>query len=537
MPGADAIKDDSPICPFKNILLLEPQKPKLDPETDWKIEFAPDLLLRTYIKYRDEPSPIGSDGIFKLNKNHHGLFQLCFMHPVTFRGFPFAYSMMRNADANSIENFFSNVKKYLHDTYQITWNPIMMIDKDSAERLACEKLGFKYFLCNFHDSVTFTAAINLHVPEDFRAEISEMIRKIRWAPTEQDFKDGVDALTLRAETVAPSFLSYFNKNWLCDNWREAFSAIFRKGKDGLWETNNFSEALFKTMSKTFFRGTSKKSVYDVLFLLFSEVIPYYVRLCMDDEGTTPIPARNEISKSLNERKRKGFYLFKDDCVESLGGNKFHVKSKSHEYLVNSFENKVVNCDCPYRVKFENKQCKHMYAVAFLENPALVIAMEATIKRSNAGRNAQTAFARSSRKFSRASESSTPKKQKKLKNTKKSAANKGKQECSDDEDKSSLANEDDDEDEDEDDEDDDEDEDDEDSQEDLKQNESSAMPPEENVEDDILVFKPKRKIARNPLDEDEEDLAEKNFPEVQLNVRESFLLTIPVFSKEPKQYRL
>ena len=112
----------------KNILLLEPQKPKLDPETDWKIEFAPDLLLRTYIKYRDEPSPIGLDGIFQLNKNHHGLFQLCFMHPVTFRGFPFAYSMMRNADAKSIENFFSNVKKYLHNTYQITWNPIMMID-------------------------------------------------------------------------------------------------------------------------------------------------------------------------------------------------------------------------------------------------------------------------------------------------------------------------------------------------------------------------------------------------------------------------
>jgi hypothetical protein len=162
LPGADAIKDDSPICPLKSILMLEPEKPKIVPESEWEIVVAQELLVRTYIKYLLNDSPVGLDGIFKLHKNHHGILQLCFMHPVTNRAFPFAYAIMRNADADSIEKFLSSVKKYLDETYKISWKPIMMIDKDAAERLACERLGFTYFLCNFHDSVTFTAAMFIH---------------------------------------------------------------------------------------------------------------------------------------------------------------------------------------------------------------------------------------------------------------------------------------------------------------------------------------------------------------------------------------
>jgi len=82
----------------------------------------------------------------------------------------------------------------------------------------------------------------------FRAEWNERIHQLEMCSSIEERDRQIELIS---QMPPSNFETYFEKNWLCLGWLNAWISCGRPHRFGLWNTNNFTEAQFKRIVKVF----------------------------------------------------------------------------------------------------------------------------------------------------------------------------------------------------------------------------------------------------------------------------------------------
>jgi len=179
-----------------------------------------------------------------------------------------------------------------------------------------------------------------------------------------DLDTEIEEFKTRAPNISAKFSEFFIKEYLCDAWKYTWIDLSRPSRDGLWNTNKYSEALFRTIGRSFFESKSTLlDISDMMLVLLDKAIPYYdLRLQQKELGFISIKAHRH-EKEIEKIHSKGLNLFLIGAVkgpESPDSKNFfcHNAQMDKLYVVN-LEGRM-SCSCPYW-RWHGKVCKHIYA--------------------------------------------------------------------------------------------------------------------------------------------------------------------------------
>ena len=135
----------------------------MDDKVEFKMVLSSPLLLQGLAEYG--PDVVGLDSVWKYTKYKIPVWVLVF--PVATKSSVGAYFICSDGTAESLRWC---IEKVLLKVPARNWWPLVMIDHDDAERLACELNGFKVLLCRFHSKATFTEKVKQLLPQKDVAE-------------------------------------------------------------------------------------------------------------------------------------------------------------------------------------------------------------------------------------------------------------------------------------------------------------------------------------------------------------------------------
>jgi hypothetical protein len=262
---------------------------KIVPGEPWKVILSHKELLKGL---RDHGSKIiGMDSVYKLCRVGYGVYVIIFVHGKTKESVIAGIGVLSEDTTDSIEAF---VKFFKEKVKEITpeqgdFTPSVMIDKDYKELTALQRNQLRALLCNFHAMVALLQRVNLATPDQsLRNLLWGAIKRVQRSKNPTELLEASVNFMEVAMPISKNFAEYFRDHWLNPDWAIPFSDIWRLSLEGLWSTNNHTEAVIKTLNYSFFGNVATTTVFKLLSKLAAEVIPYYAdRLKKLDSGTVP----------------------------------------------------------------------------------------------------------------------------------------------------------------------------------------------------------------------------------------------------------
>ncbi|KAJ9120050.1 hypothetical protein QFC22_002947 [Naganishia vaughanmartiniae] len=296
------------------------------------------------------------------------------------------------------------------------WVPsFAMIDKDSAELKALEKgesdIGIVMSLdvvltppsfvrwVQEHKLDTSSSGGNIDKPSISHPAMDDLLKLVRplqrvrdfgleWERAIVTFKSEVDKLCTRHKLdrgTSSKIISYFEKNWLCENWRGKehwTDAGLPTGasRDGPMNTNNYAESSFRTIKTVFLAGMKNKRVDQLVCIIINDIFPYFAIW----PPTAPRP-----SKELLDTIRWGHNLWQIssfECEVNDNGNQIWYiirDSRGDQSLRDSvafeavvpgiiktvveiYSNGTQKCPCNQWIQ-TGKYCCHLWAMSWYFN--------------------------------------------------------------------------------------------------------------------------------------------------------------------------
>ncbi|KAJ7270793.1 hypothetical protein C8J57DRAFT_1294013 [Mycena rebaudengoi] len=109
-------------------------------------------------------------------------------------------------------------------------------------------------------------------------EIQRCRDPARWDEYLARFKRRLETIVEGSATNFNALYGYFEANWFCDEWRDYWTDIGLpegSNRDGMLNTNNWTERAFKTFNQVFLGNRSNKSAYRLVLILANEWFQYY----------------------------------------------------------------------------------------------------------------------------------------------------------------------------------------------------------------------------------------------------------------------
>jgi hypothetical protein len=362
-----------PWCRRSEYIKILPELAKSMPQDKIEIAFSHPALLKKLVD--DGSIVVGMDGMWKLltfevegTTKRMTLIYVNAVDSNTMNSFPGAFFLTSSGDAQAIHKFILALKELIAKLMGKDWNPTFMMDKDTTERKAIQDLGLKIALCKWHNNRTLKGAI-ARFPQEYRAELQKLVEAIVDSATQEIFKMNCEQLKsycLHPDRKAKveAFWHYINDNWLCPQWKDTFASFARHGTGGLWETNNYSEALFRVTLSTFFGRRKCKNISTFLFVMWDRLMPYYIKRLADGErGIIPYDSSNDSLAALRKRRSDGFDIFEaKNIFPTELPHLLLIRSTdgTQDYYVNMID-KI--CTCLYFLR-NQKACKHIFGGMF-----------------------------------------------------------------------------------------------------------------------------------------------------------------------------
>ncbi|KAJ7893906.1 hypothetical protein B0H14DRAFT_2334605, partial [Mycena olivaceomarginata] len=172
----------------------------------------------------------------------------------------------------------------------------IMIDKHypslRAIRAFCKKYGLTVFirLCQFHVVRAILnwewgdgkKGISVQIPKSIKYEIVWLFRFVQRARTRAQFEILVQQFLKSLEQVLRSMFEavkdYFERNWFVDDWIDTYTDIGlppNQGRDGDWNTNNWTERAFKTFDSVILENRQNKRIDRLASHVLNDWLPYY----------------------------------------------------------------------------------------------------------------------------------------------------------------------------------------------------------------------------------------------------------------------
>ncbi len=334
------------------------------PNSGWKIILTEKTLLQGLATHGNEI--VGLDSVYKFTKYGFPMWLLVYRHSQYLEGMTAAICLASSGDAENITFFLDFIKRQVEEVSKKPWNPIVMIDKDSAERKACEDVNLQHVLCNYHSTVAINRALNKRTTnKESRGKLWGLIKNLQRSKSEREFDGKITETLKQMNEISKEFAKYFKENWIDQKWNYSFADVFRKENEGFWNTNNFTEAQIRKIGSVFLRRRST-SLYLLLMKLITEVVPHFVirNTQLEDGEVTRIKSQKTM-KAIKRRSEEGKKLSEKVQRDSGSEDKYLVKSKQ-TYCVEqvSVEDECYwVCDCKFW-QWSGKSCKHVFAVLF-----------------------------------------------------------------------------------------------------------------------------------------------------------------------------
>jgi hypothetical protein len=146
------------------------------------------------------------------------------------------------------------LKEFIEEYLSMEWNPAWSIDHDNAEKAALKELDLAYLLCDFHFTRCYKERIR-HLTAEQQGQIIALIKLMARARTEEEFDERAEEFKRTVGEFAPEFVTYFVDTFLCADWKLTWSDVLRLQfnipREGLGNTTNYVEALFKKLLNVF----------------------------------------------------------------------------------------------------------------------------------------------------------------------------------------------------------------------------------------------------------------------------------------------
>ncbi|KAL6071756.1 hypothetical protein QOT17_005926 [Balamuthia mandrillaris] len=222
---------------------------------------------------------VGLDSIYKLSKSHHPVWALVVQDDLG-RSWPVAFAVASKERAAVVRFFLSSVRHFFETqtttiySPNTTWQPFVMIDKDKVERNGATSAGFQVLLCDFHTQQLWRKKVAQYGKDD--GSVLGLLKRLQHAMTEEAEEEATKVLQNYCQKKRITrFWKYFDKNWLSPPWASTWKSIGRPGhREGLWNTNNATETIFRSVLRDFHcKGT--KGDHNLVLTLADNVFRRY----------------------------------------------------------------------------------------------------------------------------------------------------------------------------------------------------------------------------------------------------------------------
>lgn len=311
------------------------------------------VLLKKFVEVVTQVGVAGLDAQFCNNSLRRPLYFLCTQDPVTFRTIPGFILLLAKNDKIHLMEALGIVKDFLHSKNCCIKK--FMIDKCETERAAIKAVGGSIILCEFHCQKLISS--KLKNAKNYAVTIITIIKKIQRQQGEMD-KNLSELNSVCHSAGLDQFYRWFQREFI-DDWFLEWSDLGRESRSGLNNTNNASEAFFKTLLRGFLKGITTYSPAELLNIIQDEVIPVL------EYKSTFSSTRNPSYKKNKKYQQKCEKLLLDDKIVQLKRNLFSVETAKGVFQVNCYK-ETRTCSCMHFL-WDGK-CFHEFCVGHILKP-------------------------------------------------------------------------------------------------------------------------------------------------------------------------
>ncbi|KAL6073373.1 Ras GTPase-activating protein [Balamuthia mandrillaris] len=354
---------------------------------------------------------VGLDSIYKLSKSHHPVWALVVQDDLG-RSWPVAFAVASKERAAVVRFFLSSVRHFFGTqtttiySQNTTWQPFVMIDKDKVERNGATSAGFQVLLCDFHTQQLWRKKVAQYGKDD--GSVLGLLKRLQHAMTEEAEEEATKVLQNYCQKKRITrFWKYFDKNWLSPPWASTWKSIGRPGhREGLWNTNNATETIFRSVLRDFHcKGT--KGDHNLVLTLADNVFRRYnvelnrinvqqqrpsrgvrrlwrryqegLRLAQHQQTETEKDSNSDDDNNDREEKE----------AEGEGLNAHFVELADGVFKWNEYDVSIESpsCTCPY-FRYYGRRCKHVFGLAahlqktFSDQNLLELGLKRQTRRTN-----------------------------------------------------------------------------------------------------------------------------------------------------------
>lgn len=297
---------------------------------------------------------VGLDAQYKNNLERFPLWILC-TQSEGYRTVPGFVMMSNSGTAAVLSKAIARIKQYLQDN-GYHYRAITMIDKDEVERISLTQNGLRFYLCEFHLMKLLKKNFKCF-GEKFNSAI-EKFKDIQRSTSLTEMK--VNSTLFKAfciENQQEKVWKLIKKEYLCEMWLGSWCDFQRVGgRLGLYNTNNISEAWFKTLLRVYLGGHSY-SYFRVLEIILHKVfVVADIRL-----GQNPPTRLNPTLKSIKKLKKLGNQLNSKAKISIQSTDAYDISYDAKSYQIIKTRKNGFTCSCFY-YRWFGKSCKHVYMI-------------------------------------------------------------------------------------------------------------------------------------------------------------------------------
>ena len=348
----------------QNFVIYPPSNSVFNPK-DFLIILSSPELIETAVKYGQ--NLVGIDGIWKWMRYRLPVWIMIVIDEFI-EAIPVFIGIGATEDTNHLSLFLREVKKTIEKHTHSEWAPFVMIDHSEPELAACMEHGLQPLMCDFHA----TKAISRNLPpldsaveQLIWAGIKNVQRSVHASQASKHIKE-FNSLCLRMQ-VPETFITYMEKNWWTPRWLNTYIDQYRKTRNGLENTNNFTEAILKSIGKTYLDGRNSLGVAEFINRIVDVVFPNEIIKISHKKAGRIQKKKSKQDYTDEEISNKAKKIIENQLIFSVYPDSGIWKCQNKEKIPNYVNLDTKSCTCQFH-KWYGKMCKHLVAASQIDKP-------------------------------------------------------------------------------------------------------------------------------------------------------------------------
>jgi len=299
-------------------------------------------LLERFNETVSDTQIVGLDAQFVNNNLRRPLYVICAQDPISFKTIPGFIILLARNDESHLSEALSHIKDFLLGMGK-QFPPTFMIDQCITEKNAISKVGGNCLLCDFHFQKLMNSKLK-SIKIDVATKIQVQVKKIQRSTNENKFLENCVKLEEICRTKRVMVFWRWYHSFLA-NWKDEYIDLGRKNRFGIFNTNNLSEAFFKSLLRGFLKGVTSYAPSQLLTIIQSQMIPCLIYKDIQAQKQ-PFAQPNPTFKLLRKYYTQFVIALNEDRIKHMEKFLFSICENSETFFVAvDVETERLACSC------------------------------------------------------------------------------------------------------------------------------------------------------------------------------------------------